>query len=147
MLRKYNLTQETIQQHFADTRDTLCYATNDNQSAVSGMLQVKADLAVVVGGYKSSNTSHLAELCEEKLPTYYIESEAKILSPQTILHYNFHSNTELVTENYLPEIKPVTILITSGASCPDAVVESVIRKLVGFFPASKTIEELLPEFL
>lgn len=147
MLRKYNLSDENVQQHFADTRDTLCYATNDNQSAVTGMLQVDADLAIVVGGYKSSNTSHLAELCEEKLPTYYIESEAKILSPQTILHYNFHNNTELVTENYLPQKTPVTVLITSGASCPDAVVEGVIKKLAGFYPASKSVEALLPNFL
>jgi 4-hydroxy-3-methylbut-2-enyl diphosphate reductase len=147
VMQKYNLTEETIQKHFADTRDTLCYATNDNQSAVSGMLEVDADLAIVVGGYKSSNTSHLAELCEEKLPTYYIESEAKILSPQTILHYNFHNNTELVTENYLPQQEPATILITSGASCPDAVVEEVIRKLTGFYPAGKTVEQLLPNFL
>jgi 4-hydroxy-3-methylbut-2-enyl diphosphate reductase len=54
------------EERFADTRDTLCYATNDNQTAVSGMLETKADLAIVVGGYNSSNTSHLVELCEEK---------------------------------------------------------------------------------
>jgi 4-hydroxy-3-methylbut-2-enyl diphosphate reductase len=147
VMQKFNLTEETVQQHFADTRDTLCYATNDNQSAVSGMLQVAADLAIVVGGYKSSNTSHLAELCEEKLPTYYIESEAKILSPHTIMHYNFHNSTELLTENYLPQKQPVTILITSGASCPDSVVEGVIRKLTAFFKEGKTIEEVLPDFL
>jgi len=146
MMQKYGLTEENVQRHFADTRDTLCYATNDNQSAVIGMLEIPADLAIVVGGYKSSNTSHLAELCEEKLPTYYIESEAKILSAQTILHYNFHNNTELLTENYLPQKSPVTILITSGASCPDAVVEGVIRTLAGFFPASKTVEDLLHNF-
>jgi 4-hydroxy-3-methylbut-2-en-1-yl diphosphate reductase len=147
MIQKYNLSEENVQERFADTRDTLCYATNDNQSAVSGMLQVQADLAIVVGGYKSSNTSHLAELCEEKLPTYYIESEAKILSPQTILHYNFHNNTELLTENYLPQKSPVTILVTSGASCPDAVVESVLKKLAGFYPSSKSINDLLPDYL
>ena len=147
IMQKYSLTEETIHLHFADTRDTLCYATNDNQGAVAGMLQVPADLAIVVGGYKSSNTSHLAELCEDKLPTYYIESEAKILSAQTILHYNFHNHTELVTENYLPDKNPITLLITSGASCPDAVVEGVIKKLAGFYPASKTVEELLQNFL
>ena len=68
------------EERFADTRDTLCYATNDNQTAVTGMLETKADLAIVVGGYNSSNTSHLVELCEEKLPTYFISSEEKILS-------------------------------------------------------------------
>jgi 4-hydroxy-3-methylbut-2-enyl diphosphate reductase len=147
MVQKYNLTEETVQQHFADTRDTLCYATNDNQSAVQGMLKVPADLAIVVGGYNSSNTSHLVELCEEKLPTYYIESEAKIISDQTILHYDFHNKVEVLTENYLPQNNPGRVLITSGASCPDAVVEAVITKLVQFYPGSKSVEELASTFL
>ena len=146
MRKKYNLAEENIKNHFADTRDTLCYATNDNQSAVIGMLDVPADLAIVVGGYNSSNTSHLVELCEEKLPSFFINSEDKILSPQTIMHYNFHNCTELVTENFLPAKKPVSILITSGASCPDALVEGVIKKLAGFFPASKSLDTLISEF-
>lgn len=129
MIARYNLTEATIADHFADTRDTLCYATNDNQTAVSAMLQTPADLAIVVGGYNSSNTSHLVELCEEKLPTYYISSSDKILSPTEILHYNFHTKQELLTTDFLPDTIPVRILITSGASCPDAVVEGVIRKL------------------
>lgn len=146
MVKKFNLTDETIKDRFADTRDTLCYATNDNQTAVTGMLDAPADLAIVVGGYNSSNTSHLVELCEEKLPTYFISSEEKVLSSQTILHYNFHTQQELVTENYLPEKEPVSILITSGASCPDAIVENVIRKLAGFFPQSKKVEEIIEAF-
>src|SRR5207248_2862340 len=77
--RYYLLTDSNIGERFADTRDTLCYATNDNQSAASGMLNVPADLAIVVGGYNSSNTTHLVELCEEKLPTYFISSEDKVL--------------------------------------------------------------------
>ncbi|HUP12094.1 MAG TPA: hypothetical protein VM187_07785, partial [Niastella sp.] len=84
---------------------------------------------------------------EAKLPTYYIESEAKIVSAQTVLHYNFHTNTELLTDNYLPQKQPVTILVTSGASCPDAVVESVLKKLAGFYPASKSIDDLIEQFL
>jgi len=131
---------------FADTRDTLCYATNDNQTAVSGMLETKADLAIVVGGYNSSNTSHLVELCEEKLPTYFITNEEKILSPRQILHYNFHTKTELLTTEYLPSKEPVKVLITSGASCPDALVEGVIHKLIQFFPVSKSMEQLREEF-
>ena len=146
MIKKYQLSGESVKNHFADTRDTLCYATNDNQSAVSGMLETPADLAIVVGGYNSSNTSHLVELCEEKLPTYFINSEEKILSANTIMHYNFHNAIEMVSENYLPSKQPITILITSGASCPDALVEGVIKKLAGFFPASKSIEEVLPQF-
>ena len=146
MIKKFNLAEDNIKEHFADTRDTLCYATNDNQSAVIGMLEVPADFALVVGGYNSSNTSHLVELCEEKLPTYFINNEEKMLSPQTIMHYNFHNQTELVTQEYLPVKEPVNILITSGASCPDALVEGIIKKLTGFFPASRSLNELIAEF-
>src|SRR6478672_4001424 len=143
MIKHYNLNESNISERFADTRDTLCYATNDNQTAVTGMLQTEANLAIVVGGYNSSNTSHLVELCEQKLPTYFINSEEKILSAKEILHYNFHTAMELVTENYLPEKEPVNILVTSGASCPDALVEGVIKKLAGFYPASRSIEDLV----
>jgi 4-hydroxy-3-methylbut-2-enyl diphosphate reductase len=146
MVDTFQLSDENIKERFADTRDTLCYATNDNQSAVTGMLQTDADLAIVVGGYNSSNTSHLVELCEEKLPTYFINDEEKILSDKSILHYNFHNGVELLTNNYLPETQPTRILITSGASCPDALVEGVIRKLLSFFPGSTTVEELLASF-
>ena len=146
MIRKYSLTEENVRNHFADTRDTLCYATNDNQSAVTGMLDVNADLAIVVGGYNSSNTSHLVELCEEKLPTYFINNEERLVSKDTIQHYNFHTHQELTTENYLPAKEPLTVLITSGASCPDALVEGVIKKLAGFYPASKSIDDLISQF-
>jgi 4-hydroxy-3-methylbut-2-en-1-yl diphosphate reductase len=144
MVRKFS--PQNIQDHFADTRDTLCYATNDNQTAVTGMLQVPADLALVVGGYNSSNTSHLVELCEEKLPTYFISSEEKMLNANTIMHYNFHTGAELVTEHYLPVKNPTTVLITSGASCPDAVVENVISRLVSFYSAAKSTEDLIRGF-
>jgi len=146
MMQKFNLQEDTIKERFADTRDTLCYATNDNQSAVTGMLDVAADLAIVVGGYNSSNTSHLVELCEEKLPTYFINSEEKIISQTTIMPYDFHTGTEMITENYLPAKVPATVLITSGASCPDAVVEGIIKKLAGFYPASKSIDALMEQF-
>jgi 4-hydroxy-3-methylbut-2-enyl diphosphate reductase len=136
-----------IETHFADTRDTLCYATLDNQNAIFGMLEAPADLAIVVGGYNSSNTSHLVELCEEKLPTYFIASEEKILSPQEIFHYNFHTKQELHTAGWLPSgNKPVRILISSGASCPDALVEGVIRKIAAFYGAVGKIDELAAAF-
>ena len=146
VIKKYDLTEENIKEHFADTRDTLCYATNDNQSAVMGMLATNADLAIVVGGYNSSNTSHLVELCEEKLQTFFINSEEKIISSQTIMHFDFHTQQELITENYLPTEEPVSILITSGASCPDALVEGIIKKLAGFYKHSKTFEEMKEMF-
>ena len=145
MIQKYNLKGTEIENYFADTRDTLCYATNDNQSAAIGLLETKADLAIVIGGYNSSNTSHLVELCEEKLPTYFINSGEKILSGKEILHFDFHAKQEIVTRGYLPENIPAKILITSGASCPDALVEDVIRKCTSFFPANKSIEEMIEE--
>jgi 4-hydroxy-3-methylbut-2-enyl diphosphate reductase len=135
------------EERFADTRDTLCYATNDNQTAVSGMLETKADLAIVVGGYNSSNTSHLVELCEEILPTYFISSEDKMISRNEILHYNFHTKEELLTAGYLPTKEPVKILITSGASCPDALVEGVISRLAGYFGVAERMEKLIENFL
>ncbi len=136
MIKKYGLDESTVDKHFADTRDTLCYATNDNQSAVYGLLETEADFAIVVGGYNSSNTSHLVELCEERLPTYFINDEDKIISPDEILHYDLHQKLEKQTKGFLPLKQPVKILITSGASCPDALVEGVINKLAGYFNAA-----------
>lgn len=138
----YGLTASTIEDRFADTRDTLCYATNDNQTAVTGMLQTPADIAIVVGGYNSSNTTHLTELCEQQLPTYFINSEEKLLSSKNILHYNYHTKEELVAVDYLPTGNPARILITSGASCPDALVEGVIRKLSSFYGVEQQLDAL-----
>ena len=146
MMRHYNLDGSTIEERFADTRDTLCYATNDNQTAVSGMLETKADLAIVVGGYNSSNTSHLVELCEERLPTYFISSEEKIQSATAILHFNFHTRKEHLSTGWLPAKDPLKILVTSGASCPDALVESVINKVVDYFPVTRNVNELVEQF-
>jgi 4-hydroxy-3-methylbut-2-enyl diphosphate reductase len=134
------------EERFADTRDTLCYATNDNQTAVKQMLDTPADMAIVVGGYNSSNTSHLVELCEEKLPTYFIRGEEKIISETDILHYNFHTKKEIFSSGYLPQVTPVRILLTSGASCPDALVESVINRLVSFYPSAASIDTVIDQF-
>lgn len=142
----YSLNDKTISERFADTRDTLCYATTDNQGAVSGMLEQNADLAIVIGGRNSSNTSHLVELCEEILPTWFIRSEADLYSAETILHYNWRNKTESVHHNYLPSKYPVRIMITSGASCPDAMVEAVIKKLSSFFPDAKSYDEVVDEW-
>lgn len=146
MVQHYGLTEANIAERFADTRDTLCYATNDNQTAVSGMLGTDAAIALVIGGYNSSNTSHLVELCEEKLPTYFISSETKIQSKEEILHYNFHTKEEVLTTGFLPKHNPAKLLITSGASCPDALVENVIRKLASFYNAEDKIEALVREW-
>ena len=147
MIEKYELNESNIADRFADTRDTLCYATNDNQSAVFGLLQEEADLAIVVGGYNSSNTSHLVELCEEKLPTYYIDHPSRIISQTNISHFNFHTKVEKTTENFLGSKTPLRILMTSGASCPDALVEEVIKKIANFFVSEETFEKASSEFI
>ena len=138
-IRKYQLTAETIGERFADTRDTLCYATNDNQTAVTGMLETPADLALVIGGYNSSNSSHLVELCENKLPTYFIDSADRLLSKSHIETRNWQTKELSTITDYLPNKTPVKILITSGASCPDAVVEKVIRKLGEFYGVEREV--------
>jgi len=146
MIDIFKLEENTVGEYFADTRDTLCYATNDNQTAVIELLQTGADLAIVVGGYNSSNTSHLVELCEKKLPTYFINGQEKIISAKDILHYDLQDRTEVLSTGYLPEHRPVKILLTSGASCPDAMVESIIRKLSAYFPDAVSMEEMKSRF-
>lgn len=136
--------EAAVEQHFADTRDTLCYATLDNQNAIFGLLETAADLAIVVGGYNSSNTSHLVELCEEKLPTYFISSEEKILSFEEVLHYDFHAKEERLTGGWLSGAAPLRILISSGASCPDALVEAVIVKIAGYFGVEALLDAFIP---
>ncbi|NWG29458.1 MAG: 4-hydroxy-3-methylbut-2-enyl diphosphate reductase [Ignavibacteriaceae bacterium] len=144
MSRKYGAAN--IKLHFADTRDTLCYATNDNQEATYGLLKEKADLAIVVGGYNSSNTSHIVELCQEKLKTYFISSEEKILSEKLIKHFDINKHQEVVTENFLPRKKVDDIILTSGASCPDATVEAVLRKIHSFYPEAKNVDEVIENY-
>jgi 4-hydroxy-3-methylbut-2-enyl diphosphate reductase len=146
MITHFNLDSSNLEERFADTRDTLCYATNDNQSAVYSLLSQEADLAIVAGGYNSSNTSHLVELCEEKLPTYFINDAGNILSADNILHYDLHAAVEKITTNYLPQKDPVRILMTSGASCPDAVVEKIIEKIAGIFPSEIAMDRLQEQF-
>ena len=146
MIRHYQLTPEQVDDHFANTRDTLCYATNDNQDATYALLQQPADLAIIAGGYNSSNTSHLVELCESKLPTYFISSADKILDRGLIRHFDLHHKEEKTTENYLPSHSPATILLTCGASCPDAVVEGILVRLLSFFEGTRPVEEVMESF-
>jgi 4-hydroxy-3-methylbut-2-en-1-yl diphosphate reductase len=137
---------EKIKQHFADTRDTLCYATNDNQDATYELLKVEADLAIVVGGYNSSNTSHIVELCERKFPTYFINSEREIISKEEIQHFNYNKKEKLMSRNFLPNKSPINIVLTSGASCPDTLVDRVMLKLVSFMDEAKPLAQVLEEF-
>lgn len=143
MLEKYGKVD--LKNHFADTRDTLCYATNDNQQATYGLLKETADIAIVVGGYNSSNTSHIVELCEEKLPTFFISSADEIKDENTIQHFNYHQQDLFETTGFLPKKQPTKIILTSGASCPDTMIDAVINKLLDYFPGSKTTDQVLAE--
>ena len=144
IIEKYG--QENYKEHFADTRDTLCYATNDNQDATYQLLEQDADLAIVVGGYNSSNTSHIVELCERKFPTYFINSDTSIKSSTEIEHYIYSQKLLKTTDHFLPERSPVKIVLTSGASCPDTLVDKVMLKLLSFFEGTKEVEEVLNQF-
>lgn len=142
MLEKYG--EAEVKNHFADTRDTLCYATNDNQQATYGLLEQSADLAIVVGGYNSSNTSHIVELCEQQFPTYFISSANDILSFKKIQHFNYHKQQLVETERFIPKTNhTIDVVLTSGASCPDTALDEVMLKLLGYFKSAKPVEEVL----
>ena len=128
--------------HFADTRDTLCYATNDNQTAVNSLLEIPADIAFVMGGKNSSNSSHLVELCENKLTTYFIDGPEKLIDANSILNTNWRNKKQSIINNYLPTQQGTTILMTSGASCPDTVVEAVIRQIADYYNVSDALKAL-----
>jgi 4-hydroxy-3-methylbut-2-enyl diphosphate reductase len=119
--------------HFADTNDTLCYATNWNQNATKALLDAEPHMAVVVGGYNSSNTSHLVEICEKVMPTFLIGSTDELLSADRIRHFDTHRKECVETENWLPHEVPTRIAITSGASCPDVLMNAVFERIAGYY--------------
>jgi 4-hydroxy-3-methylbut-2-enyl diphosphate reductase len=145
LVEKNGLEEQTVAQHFASTKDTLCYATNDNQDATLALLEEVADLAIVVGGYNSSNTSHLVELLEEKVPTYFIKSASGIRSGEEILH--FHGGREVVSTGFLGNKVHPRIILTCGASCPDAVVEEVLVRLLEQFGENENLPSVLEKSL
>lgn len=140
--------EESIDEHFADTSDTLCYATNENQSATLALIEEGADLAIVVGGYNSSNTSHLVELCDRKMPTFFVSDDSELVSPAQIRHFDLHTRSISVSAGWLSvdEGRPIEILLTAGASCPDSLLDRVIQKVVSWFPNARTIDEVLESF-
>ena len=141
--KKYG--EDSMESHFADTRDTLCYATNDNQEATKGLLKEEADLSIVVGGYNSSNTSHIVHLLEQKFPTYFINTEDEIESKDKIWHFNYEEQRRKASSNFLPSKEKINIVLTSGASCPDSQVEKVIDRLLSFFENIRSKEDILAE--
>ena len=134
--------------HFADTRDTLCYATSENQDSIYGLLKSGGDLAIVVGGYNSSNTSHLVELCQEQLPTYYIKDADEIIDGLQIRHLDMHVHQVVTSQNWLvtPGDRPVEVILTAGASCPDALVDEVLVKVARLAGVEDRIGAALDRF-
>lgn len=142
MIQKFG--HDEIKNHIADTRDTLCYATNDNQSATYGLMEHEVDLAVVVGGSNSSNTTHLVELLEEKFKTFFITNEADIKSVHQINTFDIHKKAQEVVQDFLPiGQEKIRVAITSGASCPDAVVDGVIQKILALLEITTSIDDVL----
>jgi 4-hydroxy-3-methylbut-2-enyl diphosphate reductase len=113
--------------------DTICSATQDRQDAVAALLdQRPLDLMIVIGGYNSSNTCNLARICEPKVPTFHIAEPAGLVSPSEIRHKPVGGKGERISRAWLPMSGRVSIGLTSGASTPDNLVDTVIRRLDAF---------------
>lgn len=138
---------EAVKDHFADTRDTLCYATNDNQQSTLAALDSNADLAIVIGGYNSSNTSQIVTILESKFPTYFIQDASEIVNENLIKHFHYDTHSHAETTNWIPDKEPLRVLITSGASCPDTVMEEVIKRILELKPSLLSPEEGLNRFM
>ncbi len=140
--------QDLLAEHYADTRDTLCYATYENQGATLQLREAATDLAIVVGGYNSSNTSHLVELLEEEgIPTFYIRDAEEIIDATKICHFDLAKKEVVESRNWLPTEKiPLDVAITAGASCPDSAVDAVMQRIISLCPEAKEMSEVLSNF-
>ena len=131
--------KENIKNHFANTRDTLCYATNDNQTATQNLMAVEADIAIVVGGYNSSNTTHLVELLEKSHTTFFIKDETELNDNFSFNHFNISTKEMSKSSSFLSNL-PKNIILSSGASCPDATIDKVLQKVLSFYNDTNSIE-------
>ncbi len=139
--------EEKVLNHFADTSDTLCYATNENQSATYALAESGPDIAVIVGGYNSSNTMHLVEILEHHCPSYHIRDAGEFDSPAQISHFNQWEKKVVESLNWLPtDDQPLSIALTSGASCPDILVDEVMLKILSFFSDARPIHDVISPF-
>ncbi len=125
MMQKYGTVN--LNDHF-QSFNTICDATQERQDAMFELVENKLDLMLVIGGFNSSNTSHLQEIAEEeKIPSYHIDSVGRILSANRIEHRLLDGSLN-ISENWLPDGE-IVVGVTSGASTPDKVVEDVIEKI------------------
>jgi 4-hydroxy-3-methylbut-2-enyl diphosphate reductase len=143
MIIKYG--ELNLKEHIADTRDTLCYATNDNQNSTLKLLETNADAAFVVGGYNSSNTTHLIEILESRFPCFFIKSAEEILDNGTVNSFNIHSKQ--IENKPIDFLNYKNMIITSGASCPDSILEKVVHRLSDVFNEKEALEKFTNDFL
>jgi 4-hydroxy-3-methylbut-2-enyl diphosphate reductase len=116
--------EDQLGQHF-QAFDTICSATQDRQDAIIELIARKPDLVIVIGGYNSSNTNHLAALASRSVPTYHIEDASCIESALILRHKPFGQNGEVVARAWLPD-GPVNIGLTAGASTPNNKIGEVV---------------------
>jgi len=125
MMRKYGPSE--LNQHF-QSFNTICDATQERQDAMFELVDQKLDLMLVIGGFNSSNTTHLQEIAVDRsIPSYHIDSVERIHSGSAIEHRQLNGKLE-ISENWLPK-GTIVVGITSGASTPDKAVEDVISKI------------------
>ena len=145
MEKKYG--KDNAKNHIANTRDTLCYATNENQTSIKQLIDLDIDLAFITGGYNSSNTSQLVKICENYFKTYFISSEKKLISKKEIIHFDMVDKIEKKHLNYLPNKKKINFLISGGASCPDSVLERLLEKICKYYNQPIDKKKIIKNFL
>jgi 4-hydroxy-3-methylbut-2-enyl diphosphate reductase len=101
---------------------------------------------VLRSGYNSSNTSHIVELCEKAMPTYFIKSADEILSRDEIRHFQLKTREITTTEAWLPPKRPLEVILTCGASCPDAILDGVLLRVLSFFDGVRPIDDVLEPY-
>ncbi len=111
--------------------DTICGATQERQDALYDMLKLEMDLLLVVGGYNSSNTTHLVEIGEKKIPSFFIRNAECLASFEQIVHFDLSDKKEKTTYsgNFFNTSLPITVGITAGASCPNNLIEETILRI------------------
>ncbi len=144
MIQRYG--HAAVGTHFADTSDTLCYATNENQDATRALIDDGADVAIVVGGANSSNTSHLVELCEEHMPTWFVTSAEDIVDETHIRHVDMETHDLVDATDWLPARRPLAVLLTAGASCPDSLLDEVIHRMCALTGAERSVDDVLAPY-
>ncbi|MCL7961831.1 MAG: 4-hydroxy-3-methylbut-2-enyl diphosphate reductase [marine benthic group bacterium] len=114
--------------------DTICSATQDRQDAVLELMQDRPDLMVVVGGYNSSNTTNLARICAQHVPTYHIEADGSIDPERGVISHRQVDTGDVVEESgWLPEEGTLEIGLTAGASTPDSLIGRTVRAILETF--------------